>query len=217
MWAFKRRFARLSTTLSVTTTINNSYGRLGTATRSALVCPGGLFFEFTPPNSKRYQSVFNFFFQKMRRSFLGRYRKAHKNQVVSFLYLRKKHEGRAKSDPPPSQVLVNLHIVGPLDFPSRNGEKPLPSLPLKFVVRSKKKTWKLISCYESISIFFGKASIEVTRDDQRSYLTGRKVSPEMCHYLWTIICRRHWKKHATVLELLFWWGFGRIDPPTSLD
>ena len=109
MWAFKRHLARLPTMLNFTTTINNSYWRLGMATRSVPVCPGGsIFFTLHPPNSKSYQAFFNFcFFQKMRRSFLVRYRKARKNQSVSFYYISEKHEGRAKSAPPPSRARVN--------------------------------------------------------------------------------------------------------------
>ena len=49
MWAFKRRLDRLSTALSFTTTKNNSYWRLGMATRSAPVYPGGEFFLLYSP------------------------------------------------------------------------------------------------------------------------------------------------------------------------
>ena len=101
MWAFKRRLARLTTTLSFTTAKNDSYWRLGIATGDAPPCPGWSFFDFTPPISKSYEPIFVFFFQKMRRSFLVTYCKVSKNQVISLLDMREKHEGRAESAPPP--------------------------------------------------------------------------------------------------------------------
>ena len=64
--------ARPSTTISFKTTINNSYSRLVMATKNAPMGPDGSFHEFTPPNFKSYQPIFNFFIQNMRRLFLSR-------------------------------------------------------------------------------------------------------------------------------------------------
>ena len=53
-----------------------------------------------PPHSKSYEPIFDFF-QKMRRLFLVRYWKSRKNQAISLFDICEKHEGRAKSAPPP--------------------------------------------------------------------------------------------------------------------
>ena len=88
MIVFKRRLARLTTTPSFTTTKNGRLISLGMVTRKAPVGPVWSFFNFTllPPNVKSYESIFDFFFQKMRRSVLARYWKACKNQANDFFW-----------------------------------------------------------------------------------------------------------------------------------
>ena len=53
-----------------------------------------------PPNSKSYEPIFDFFFQKMHRSFLVRYGKSRENQAISLFDICEKHEGRSKSASP---------------------------------------------------------------------------------------------------------------------
>ena len=57
------------------------------ATRNAPIGPDGSFFEFTPPNFKSYQSIFNFSFSEDVPFIFKHVRKnqARKNQAVCFL------------------------------------------------------------------------------------------------------------------------------------
>ena len=110
MWAFKLRLARLTTTLDFITTKNDSYWRLGMAARGASACPTDHFLTLHPPNSKSYQPIFVFFFQKMCRLFLVRYWKARKDQAISVFDIDEKHEGGGNLPRLPGRGLTDLDL-----------------------------------------------------------------------------------------------------------
>ena len=84
MRAFKRRLARLTATLSLQLRkmVHSDVWAWPPETRRRAWADHLL--NLHPTNSKNYEPIFDFFFQKMRRLFLVRYLKARKNQATSF-------------------------------------------------------------------------------------------------------------------------------------
>ena len=121
MWAFKRRIARLATTLSFTTTKNDSYWRPDMAARDVPACPGWPFFWVYTPLIQKVTNRLSFsFYRRCAIHFWLGTEKRVKTEPLVFLIYSKNMRGGEKSAPP-SRARVNMLNYLNVKTPLGNG------------------------------------------------------------------------------------------------